>query len=72
MNRLQFHENGPNSPKFYVNSPAINIKICENLVLIFMRFRFDPLIIKQALRIENFFAIPQVGDFSFKHLIRDT
>ncbi len=46
MNRLQSHENGSNSTKFYVNSPAINRK----LVLIFMRFRFDSLVIKQALR----------------------
>ncbi len=29
MNRLQSHENGSNSPKFYVNSPAINKKFVE-------------------------------------------
>jgi hypothetical protein len=26
MNRLQSHKNGPNSPKFSANSPAINRK----------------------------------------------
>ncbi len=29
MNRLQSHENDPNSPKFYVNSPTINIKFMK-------------------------------------------
>ena len=30
MNRLQSHENGPNSPpQFYVNSPAIHIKFAK-------------------------------------------
>ena len=49
MNRLQSNENGPNSLKFSVNSPTIN-KNLRKLVLIFMRFRFDPLIFKQALK----------------------
>jgi hypothetical protein len=29
MNRLQSHENGPNSPQFYANSPAINRKFVK-------------------------------------------
>ncbi len=41
MNRLQSHENASNSPKFYVNSPAINrkfVKIASHFHGISLRF----------------------------------
>ncbi len=41
MNRLQSHENGSNSPKFSVNSPAINrkfVKISSHFHKISLRF----------------------------------
>ena len=58
-NRLQSHENGPNPPSNFRPIVRLLTENLRKLVLILIRFRFDPLIFKQPLNTHDEFLKSQ-------------